>query len=246
MRDLVAYRYHVIAQQSFLTTNSQKVAPIFERPDWTLFRSLGTLGQKAGVPLRRLAALVVKELVDNALDAGATAQVERCGDWIHVINLGLDPWEALDMDLQVEKFRELGGKRDRQLPVAEYVPRRWKDWLQTQRVELNAMTSPEFIRWLNSKFAEHADKVVPPAAVLREELDGRTRRELERLLAAEILAAGGFAERVETAMVLAREKAKALNLEKIVRDGLNQAPEQRWDAPLLSTAEVVAADVTGS
>jgi len=61
---------------------------MFTREDWTLFRSLGTLGQKAGVPLRRLAALVVKELVDNALDAGAAAQVENDGDWIYVVDDG--------------------------------------------------------------------------------------------------------------------------------------------------------------
>jgi len=61
---------------------------MFTREDWTLFRSLGTLGQKAGVPLRRLAALVVKELVDNALDAGATAHVQNDGDWIYVIDDG--------------------------------------------------------------------------------------------------------------------------------------------------------------
>lgn len=59
---------------------------MFTREDWTLFRSLGTLGQKAGILLRRLAALVVKELVDNALDAGASAQVENDGDWIYVVD----------------------------------------------------------------------------------------------------------------------------------------------------------------
>lgn len=116
---------------------------------------------------------------------------------VHVINLGLDPWEALDMDLQVETFRELGGKRDRQLPVAEYVPEHWKEWLQTQRVELNAMTSPEFVRWLDMKFEEHAEKVVPPQRVLREELDQKTRTALEQAVAADILAAAGFQRRVE-------------------------------------------------
>ena len=44
---------------------------LFQRSDWTLFRSLDTLGQRAGVPRERLGAIVVKELVDNALDAGS-------------------------------------------------------------------------------------------------------------------------------------------------------------------------------
>jgi hypothetical protein len=52
----------------------------FEREDWTLFRSLSTLSQKAGVALDLLPRLVLKELADNALDAGATVRTgERDG-----------------------------------------------------------------------------------------------------------------------------------------------------------------------
>ena len=47
----------------------------FEREDWTLFRSLTTLGQKAGVDTGRIPALVVKELVDNALDVAGQCRV---------------------------------------------------------------------------------------------------------------------------------------------------------------------------
>ena len=47
----------------------------FERLDWTLFRSLSTLPQKAGVPLDRIRRLAIKELVDNALDAGGEVDV---------------------------------------------------------------------------------------------------------------------------------------------------------------------------
>ena len=37
------------------------------------------------------------------------------------------------------------------------------EWLQTHRVELNAMTTPQFIAWLDRKMAEHGDgKLVPP------------------------------------------------------------------------------------
>src|SRR2546422_10093644 len=42
---------------------------MFAREDWTLFRNLATLPQKAGIPLEQLRRLVAKELVDNACDA---------------------------------------------------------------------------------------------------------------------------------------------------------------------------------
>ena len=41
-----------------------------EREDWALFRSVEGLQQKAGVPEGRLRRLVMKEVADNALDAG--------------------------------------------------------------------------------------------------------------------------------------------------------------------------------
>ena len=50
---------------------------MFIREDWTLFRSVTTIGQKAGVPQSQVARLVAKELVDNALDAGV-----RCEIWL--------------------------------------------------------------------------------------------------------------------------------------------------------------------
>ena len=50
-----------------------------ERPDWTLFRSINTLGQKAGVPGRHLRRLALKELADNALDAGGSIEFSESG-----------------------------------------------------------------------------------------------------------------------------------------------------------------------
>jgi hypothetical protein len=47
----------------------------FERADWTSFRTLDGLQQKAGVALNRLIRLVLKELADNALDTGAEVAV---------------------------------------------------------------------------------------------------------------------------------------------------------------------------
>jgi hypothetical protein len=45
------------------------------REDWTLYRSTATLCQRAGVPATRLTRLVLKELVDSALDAAGAAPV---------------------------------------------------------------------------------------------------------------------------------------------------------------------------
>ena len=44
---------------------------MFQREDWTLFRNVGTLGQRAGVTADAIPRLVAKELCDNALDAAA-------------------------------------------------------------------------------------------------------------------------------------------------------------------------------
>jgi hypothetical protein len=56
---------------------------------------------------------------------------------IQIVNLGLEPWEAIDAGLEVEDV-ERGDKRK---PVAEYVLAyedgdHWEEWLQTHRVEL--------------------------------------------------------------------------------------------------------------
>src|SRR5690349_7750600 len=49
----------------------------FTRADWALFLHPDRLPQKAGCARDRLRAMVLKELVDNALDAGATATLAQ-------------------------------------------------------------------------------------------------------------------------------------------------------------------------
>jgi len=52
----------------------------FERSDWSLFCTLEGLQQRAGVPIRRLRRLVLKELADNALDTGTKVRTGVLGE----------------------------------------------------------------------------------------------------------------------------------------------------------------------
>jgi signal transduction histidine kinase len=62
---------------------AQDSTPIlYERADWKLFFDPQTLPQKAGCEPNQLGRVVIKELVDNALDSGAD-KVELSGDERH-------------------------------------------------------------------------------------------------------------------------------------------------------------------
>ena len=153
---------------------------------------------------------------------------------ITIVNLGLEPWEAIAMGLEVETFAR--GKRAR--PVAEYVKRRtdrapdgttWEEWLQTHRVELNAMTTPQFIAWLERKMAEHADggKLIPPEEVLLSDLDERIEDKTRDIVMRRILEESGFEDQV-TAAVAAIERPQADDLTDGIEDLFRQRPEAQW------------------
>ena len=52
----------------------------FEREDWTTFRTVEGLQQKAGVAADKLRRLVLKELTDNALDTGQAVRIGELPD----------------------------------------------------------------------------------------------------------------------------------------------------------------------
>lgn len=180
------------------------------------------------------------------------ATVARAARKVKIVNLGLDPWEALDMGLQVEEFEV---KSDRKLPVAQYVAdynesdppdesgaSNWRRWLQGRRVELNAMTSPQFLAWLDEKLAPfNKGKVVPPERVLRRQLEDEMVAAVRRQEAERILAAAGFEERVEAVVAGVRTRAASHALDAAVRTGLKANPERRWTDPVRQAAESLVA-----
>ena len=97
---------------------------------------------------------------------------------IEIVNLGLEPWEAADMGLEAEKVTD----RERRAAVADYVLARpmasgGPSGCRQSRYELNAMTTPQFLAWLDGKMAEHGGgKVIPPASVITADADGGCRQ----------------------------------------------------------------------
>jgi hypothetical protein len=156
---------------------------------------------------------------------------------IKIVHVGLQPWEAIDMGLEVETVKE--GKRHK--PVADYVRERdeefpneapdgdtWEDWLQTHRIELNAMTTPDFIDWLDDKMAEYgAGKLIPPADVLTTELNQRIENKVRATLTERILREAGLDRQVKAA-VKAIKTPTAAAVAKGIRQSFKQTSDQEW------------------
>lgn len=148
---------------------------------------------------------------------------------IEIVNFGLEPWEAREMGLEAEKVPE----RDSRAAVADYVLARhdgewWAEWLQRTRHELNAMTTPQFLAWLNAKMAEHGSgKVVPPAPVIAETLTRNIAKRLENILTERVLKEARIEEQVTEAM---REVTvpDEEDLERQATEWLAYHPELHW------------------
>ena len=106
---------------------------------------------------------------------------------VEIINLGLDPAEAIEMGLPIEPAVRESGRR---VPVAEYIDDEWREWLQTQLIELDAMTTPMFLDWLDEKIEPYdTGKLIPPDDVLADRLRNDTRDIIHQRLTAEAILA---------------------------------------------------------
>jgi hypothetical protein len=145
---------------------------------------------------------------------------------VRVVNLGLDPAEAVALRLPVEAV----GRGRRERPVAAYVEEEWREWLQSRRVELNAMTTPQFLDWLDRKFADYAGKVLPPADVLQSRLESAVRSDLARRITERVLEEARIGDQVDEAMAGGQAvlKRQAKGLRSRVRQLCKRSPEEPW------------------
>ena len=74
---------------------------MFERQDWELFRTIEGLSHKAGVPREKIASLIAKELMDNALDESESCDVglldDDAGFYVQDNGSGIDPAHVADL-----------------------------------------------------------------------------------------------------------------------------------------------------
>jgi hypothetical protein len=162
---------------------------------------------------------------------------------IRIINLGLEPWEALDLGLAVEAVEP----EKRRKPVADYVRNRedgayWEEWLQTHRVELNAMTTPQFIEWLDRKMAEHAGgKLIPPLDILKAELNERIEQKIYDAVVERVLREANVDAQVADALAQIEPPDSTA-----LAEGIKQLFEGRPDAEWRDHIEAVATELAST
>lgn len=180
-------------------------------------------------------------VIVQALQEATRSRPERR---VKIINLGLEPEEGLRMGLPVEEVKP-GKKRK---PVGRYVSERWTRWLQTKRIELNAMTTPVFISWLDQKMTEHGQgKVVPPTDVMTDFLTESLHGQLEASIRERILREAGLAGQVQAAMAKLKPalQSRAEGLGNLVEASLADNPTDSWRAPIERLATEMANGVAG-
>jgi len=154
---------------------------------------------------------------------------------VTIINLGLERDEAEEMGLEVEEVEDT----DRRKPVAEYASDD-EEWFQTNRVELNAMTTPQFIEWLDDKMVAY-DKLIPPSDVLEGELDARIECKARAALTERILREAGFEGQVATA-IAAITKPNAAAIEEGIKRLFERNPDKEWRDHIEEVADKATRD----
>jgi hypothetical protein len=168
---------------------------------------------------------------------------------IKVIDLGLNPWEAIKMGLEIETFESKSRR-----PVARYVNRYrrnnylygddidYSNWLQTNRIELNAMTTPQFLRWLESKMDENnIGKVIPDEDTLLDNLNANIESLVRENVKQKILREAGYENIVQLEILSKGRKVieEIGDLRNKVENALDIHSDHRWTEPIKEIAKSI-------
>jgi hypothetical protein len=164
---------------------------------------------------------------------------------VRIVNLGLEPWEAVAMGLEVETVEETKHLK----PVAEYIRERdrgtdsktWQTWLQTRRIELNAMTTPQLIQWLVQKMADYGSgKLIPPTYVLEQELADLIRSKVRTAITERVLAEAKVDDQVAAA-IMAIKTPDGAKLARDIKRLFERQPDREWRDAIQVAANLATA-----
>lgn len=218
-----------------------RAAQILERFDCAVMSTKGTSVTAARLLVDRMAQQGVRVLVAHDLDRSGACIAWTLGNDTRrygfeaapkVLDLGLSLAEARTMGLLDEAAPDAGPGEEAlraygltEQEIAFLIHRR-------RRIELNAMTSDQFVAWLEAKLGEYGrGKVVPEVDVLEQ----HARRLLARRLATDRVAA--LLREIEAE---ATEKSLPPDLATLVEGELEGNPALPWEDALAR----VLADVT--
>jgi len=165
----------------------------------------------------------------------------RPGRKFEIINLGLESWEGVAMGMEPENL-EYSKKHK---AVGDYVlahDPKYEKWLQDKRIELNEMSTPQFLQWLDDKMEQYSQgKLIAPNDIMTQELHNQAYEILKQTLIDEILQENDLEGRLnceyEKLIPILNEKAKELTTNVTV--ALQKEPAQSWRNPVLRVAEDV-------
>ena len=173
-------------------------------------------------------------MIYQALQEGTKARPARK---VRVENLGLEPMEGIEMGLEPEKV--IRKDQTKQRPVADYVPPNCAKWLQNNRIELNAMSTPQFLQWLDDKMEKYGlGKMIPPEAVLADELYEKAREKLAQEITDKILKENDAEGQIERAFEELKPvlNMKTKELTNDVAKCLMEKPDESWRDPVHKVA----------
>ena len=168
-------------------------------------------------------------LIYQALADATKARPQRK---VKIIDLGLFPDEGIRLNLQVEQV-----EKKRQKGVSQYVPLEWRNWYRKNRIELNAMDTQSFIKWLDEKMEKYGNgKLIPPGKIITEEFEKYGLSQLKTRIKDKLIKEAAIEERTEEilAQLFPRLQGKYSPEElkqKIVED-LNENPALLWKKPV--------------
>jgi hypothetical protein len=216
-----------------------RAARIAERFDIAIMSTKGMSTTAARMHIDGLSPHIANVLVLHDFDVtgfsifgtlGTDSRRFRFKNRVSVIDIGLRLNDVESLSLQSEPVQISGNWDARAATLAEHGATRSEiSFLRERRVELNAMTAPVFVAFLERKLVEHGvSKLVPDAPTVER----HARRIVEQQLAERAMR-----EILPKIHNQAESVQLPENLRDEIRDKLQQEPEIPWDKALADIAE---------